>query len=336
MYFFILFMTGTTPRISPPSPIHTLPPPARGAARRERRQRAPQALALLAQLVVAVAAAALELEPRGDDVGIERLRLSHPKPVDRDVANDREQPGQDRAAAGVIAPRVAPRADERLLGDVLGLAAVADDRLCETVRASLKAAHELRRGLAVPGCKPGQKRLVRAAHTRDYCTDTADGLAALTLPQGQAVRWTEEVLVTARSARTSTLEPVEQLLTIGVFARRSRLSPKALRLYERLGRLTPAYVDKENGYRRYREGQLETARLIVMLRRLDMPLATVAEIVDAPRRAASSSRCVLGMVERRRASQRELVAHLRIRLSGAEGSYDMYEIHERESPSSSC
>ena len=130
-----------------------------------------------------------------------------------------------------------------------------------------------------------------------------------------------------------TLEPVDQLLTIGVFARRSRLSPKALRLYDRLGLLAPAHVDEANGYRRYRESQLETARLVAMLRRLDMPLATVAEIVDAPDgRRAELLASYWDAVERRRASQRELVAHLRIRLSGDEGSFDMYEIHERDVP----
>ena len=61
------------------------------------------------------------------------------------------------------------------------------------------------------------------------------------------------------------------LLTIGVFATRARLSAKALRLYDSVGLLVPADVDPENGYRRYRESQLATARLIVMLRRLDMP-----------------------------------------------------------------
>ena len=46
---------------------------------------------------------------------------------------------------------------------------------------------------------------------------------------------------------------MDPLLSIGVFARRSRLSMKALRLYDRLGLLKPADVDPENGYRRYRE-----------------------------------------------------------------------------------
>jgi hypothetical protein len=38
-------------------------------------------------------------------------------------------------------------------------------------------------------------------------------------------------------------------MSIGEFARRSRLSPKALRLYNELGLLTPARVDDDSGYR---------------------------------------------------------------------------------------
>ena len=85
----------------------------------------------------------------------------------------------------------------------------------------------------------------------------------------------------ADPARTA-VEPVDPLLSIGVFARRSRLSMKALRLYDRLGLLTPADVDPDSGYRRYRESQLTTARLVVMLRRMNMPLTQVAEVVAAP------------------------------------------------------
>jgi DNA-binding transcriptional MerR regulator len=46
-------------------------------------------------------------------------------------------------------------------------------------------------------------------------------------------------------------------MSIGEFARRSRLSPKALRLYERLGLLSPARVDELSGYRYYEDAQLE-------------------------------------------------------------------------------
>jgi DNA-binding transcriptional MerR regulator len=72
-------------------------------------------------------------------------------------------------------------------------------------------------------------------------------------------------------------------MTIGEFSRRSQLSLKALRLYERLGLLRPVAVDQRNGYRRYRESQLYTARLIVMLRLLDMPLPEVSKVVSASR-----------------------------------------------------
>ena len=114
-------------------------------------------------------------------------------------------------------------------------------------------------------------------------------------------------------------ERADMLLTIGVFARRSRLSMKALRLYDRLGLLIPADVDPENGYRRYRESQLTTARLIVMLRRLDMPLTQVADIISAPGpEAAQRLAAYWDTLEKRVAGQRELAAHLRSKLSGRE------------------
>lgn len=68
-------------------------------------------------------------------------------------------------------------------------------------------------------------------------------------------------------------------MTTGEFSRRSQLSIKALRLYDQLGLLLPAAVDGHNGYRGYDESQLFTARLIVLLRSLDMPLQEVARVV---------------------------------------------------------
>jgi DNA-binding transcriptional MerR regulator len=126
---------------------------------------------------------------------------------------------------------------------------------------------------------------------------------------------------------------VARLLGIGEFARRSRLSVKALRLYERQGLLRPAVVDAGNGYRRYREDQLATARLVALLRRLDMPLAVVARIVAAP----SDERAELlggywAGVEHRMAVQRGLAAHLRVVLSGGKGLVEMYDVKQREVP----
>jgi DNA-binding transcriptional MerR regulator len=116
----------------------------------------------------------------------------------------------------------------------------------------------------------------------------------------------------------------EDLLTIGAFAARSRLSAKALRLYDRLGLLVPAQVDEASGYRYYRAGQVEQARLVALLRQLDMPLARIAEIVGAEgAEAADRLAAYWADVETRLAGQRTLAAYLRGRLSGR--SSEMYE-----------
>lgn len=78
-----------------------------------------------------------------------------------------------------------------------------------------------------------------------------------------------------------------RLLTIGAFAQASRLSPKALRLYDDLGLLRPAVVDGRSGYRRYHPTQLGRARLIAWLRRLGMPLAGIREVCDLEPQAAA-------------------------------------------------
>jgi DNA-binding transcriptional MerR regulator len=70
------------------------------------------------------------------------------------------------------------------------------------------------------------------------------------------------------------------VLTISEFGRRSGLSHKALRLYDVSGLLAPAQVDPANGYRQYDEAQLERARRISVLRQLDMPLTTIAEVLS--------------------------------------------------------
>lgn len=76
------------------------------------------------------------------------------------------------------------------------------------------------------------------------------------------------------------------LLTIGEFARQTGLSLKALRLYDLSGLLAPETVDADTGYRYYGPGQFERARRISLFRRLDMPLAEVARLLDQPGDAA--------------------------------------------------
>jgi DNA-binding transcriptional MerR regulator len=67
----------------------------------------------------------------------------------------------------------------------------------------------------------------------------------------------------------------EGLLPIGKFANASRLSPKALRLYDQKGIIAPVYVDPESGYRYYHRDQLVQARLVRLLRQMEMPLAII-------------------------------------------------------------
>lgn len=74
----------------------------------------------------------------------------------------------------------------------------------------------------------------------------------------------------------------DELLSIGVFAIVSGLSINALRHYDELGLLKPAFVDPSTGYRRYRPRQIDLARMICALRRVDMPIDAVRMAVDDP------------------------------------------------------
>jgi serine/threonine protein phosphatase PrpC len=110
-----------------------------------------------------------------------------------------------------------------------------------------------------------------------------------------------------------------ELLTIGAFAKASRLSPKALRLYDELGLLTPARVDPVSGYRLYDPAQLERARLVAWLRRLGMPLARIRAVFDVPaEEAARQVRAFWDGVEAETAERRELAGFLIDHLSWKE------------------
>ena len=70
-------------------------------------------------------------------------------------------------------------------------------------------------------------------------------------------------------------------LTIGEFARASGLTVKALRNYHERGLLVPDQTDDGSGYRLYHPGQLVDAATIRLLRDLDVPLADIAQVLDA-------------------------------------------------------
>jgi DNA-binding transcriptional MerR regulator len=74
---------------------------------------------------------------------------------------------------------------------------------------------------------------------------------------------------------------VDELLSIGRFARLSGLSVGALRHYHEVGLLNPARIDPQTSYRSYARSQLEEARLIARLRELGLGLPEIRAIVGA-------------------------------------------------------
>lgn len=93
------------------------------------------------------------------------------------------------------------------------------------------------------------------------------------------------------------------LLPIGAFSNATQLSAKALRLYAAQGILVPARVDAETGYRYYRPEQVRDARLVRLLRELDMPLAEIATLISHPAMVGQSVKKQIEKLARRHARQ---------------------------------
>jgi DNA-binding transcriptional MerR regulator len=120
-------------------------------------------------------------------------------------------------------------------------------------------------------------------------------------------------------------------ISIGEFARRSRLSLKALRLYDKRGVLVPSRIDRASGYRYYDTAQLDQARLVVMMRQLQLPLKTVKQLLacdppEASKRIAEHWRDA----EAAHDARRELADYLVSRLNGKKSV--VYEVATREMP----
>ncbi|MCD4534938.1 MerR family transcriptional regulator [Nocardioides sp. cx-169] len=109
------------------------------------------------------------------------------------------------------------------------------------------------------------------------------------------------------------------LLTIGDFGRAAGLSAKALRLYDELGLLRPAEVDRSSGYRLYAPAQLDRARLVARLRLVGMPLARIREVCEAdPAERAGLVAAYWSQVDADHASRRGVVATLVLELETKE------------------
>ncbi|WP_146147569.1 MerR family transcriptional regulator [Prauserella shujinwangii] len=106
---------------------------------------------------------------------------------------------------------------------------------------------------------------------------------------------------------------MEELLTIGEFSARSGLSPKMLRAYAAAGLLTPAAVDRSNGYRYYAPAQVPEAELIAVLRRGGVALADIAAFLrdPTPARVAAWERAL----DAEYRSRREALTEVRARMT---------------------
>ena len=71
----------------------------------------------------------------------------------------------------------------------------------------------------------------------------------------------------------------DELLSIGRFAQLTGLTAKALRHYDEVGLLRPAYVDDFTGYRWYALDQARDAVAIRRLRSFELPLDEIAEVL---------------------------------------------------------
>jgi len=120
-------------------------------------------------------------------------------------------------------------------------------------------------------------------------------------------------------------------ISIGEFARRCRLSLKALRLYDERGVLVPSRVDQASGYRYYDIAQLDQARLVVMMRELQLPLAAIKQLLACdPADAAARIEEHWRGAEATHDARRELAGYLVNRLRGKRSV--MYEVATREMP----
>lgn len=123
----------------------------------------------------------------------------------------------------------------------------------------------------------------------------------------------------------------EELHGIGEFAALTRLSIKALRRYDEHGILTPARVDPATNYRYYSPGQIARATLIGDLRRVGVPLAVIAGMLNATTDGALASfEDWWSREERRHLDRRGIGRYINARLR-REGQPPM-EIHTRTVP----
>ena len=133
----------------------------------------------------------------------------------------------------------------------------------------------------------------------------------------------------SRGKLARSMSAPHNLMPIGRFAASVRLSVKALRHYDELGLLAPAFVDAATGYRYYAAAQARPAVLIGMLRELELPLATIRRALGAKPEVLRELLAAEAERLERELAQRERALRSILHLARA-GSLTPYEITLRE------
>jgi effector-binding domain-containing protein len=113
----------------------------------------------------------------------------------------------------------------------------------------------------------------------------------------------------------------------------TRLSVKALRLYDEIGLLEPSHVDPSSGYRYYRLGQANRAEAVRILRSVEMPLDEIKAVLDADH-PDLSRKLLIAHRERladRLANQERMLAYLETLIDREEGVMP-YDVQIMEEP----
>jgi len=120
------------------------------------------------------------------------------------------------------------------------------------------------------------------------------------------------------------------LISIGQFSLLTRLTVRALRLYDKLGILVPAHVDPDSGYRYYTVDQARTAAWIGALRAIDLPLDEVRSVLETPAQTAHTLELHAARLRDRRDESARALELLRTIQEGVEPLNVPIEIREVE------
>lgn len=123
-------------------------------------------------------------------------------------------------------------------------------------------------------------------------------------------------------------------VSLGEFCRLCRLSPRALRLYDRMGVLEPVRADPDTGRRWYHRDQVERAALVAALRRVGIPLADIRlALRQDGRPEAERITEFWAEAEAEHAARRRLVGNLIDRLQGKDPAMSRaYPVKARDLP----